>query len=488
MLQEAARRTPEATAVVDGTNSMTYQQYVNAAAGLAQHLVNLDLSGKRIAVLLGNSIDMCIAMFGIHAAGAVAVPMNPLYSASELSQLLNDSQASGVLCDGAARAFTSVHLPDGVHHVVSPTDFDSGFRYWADDCHPLPRPLPEPQQPGSIQYTGGTTGLPKGVVLTHAAIATNISQREALLPTEMAGERLLCVAPLFHVYAMSMCLHNMCYCSGTLYLQERFEPSALLRELESRAITILAGNPTLFSGLMNSEAFGTTDFSSLRYTYSGAAPLPLETLSRWESTTGSPVFEGYGLSEAGPVVSFNPSRGARKPGSVGIAVPGTDIRIAKNGEVQVRGPQLMSGYWQNAEETNQVLIDGWLHTGDLGKLDEDGYLFIRGRLKDMLKVSGFSVFPREIEEVLHQHEQVVEAAVVGRADAHRGEVPVAFVVCDRQPEIAELLDHCRARLASYKVPSQCYLAEALPRTGPGKVDKQALAEEARRRGQNPQPE
>lgn len=478
MLADADRQAPHAVAITDGRHSINYQQYASAAAGLATHLLELGLAGRRVAVMLGNSVDMCIAMFAVHAARAQAVPLNPLYSSAEVTNILKDCEASCVVCDAEAETRVGSDLSSSGLPVVSTTEFDLGFRNWMDKRHPLPTPFPEADQVGSVQYTGGTTGMPKGVELTHGAIAVNISQREALLPTQPQEERLLCVAPLFHVYAMSMGLHNMCYCRSTLVLLRRFDSSQLLTALAQLGITLLAGNPTLFSGLMRDDKFATTDFSKLKLSYSGAAPLSLETLTRWESITGSPVLEGYGLSEAGPVVSFNPIHGLRKPGSVGLAVPDTQLRIEPNGEIRVRGPQLMKGYLNNPEETSAALVDGWLHTGDLGALDEDGYLFIKGRLKDMLKVSGFSVFPREIEEVLHQHEQIVEAAVVGLADSHKGEVPVAFFVAKVPFDQDVLLEHCRARLASYKIPARFHCLDALPKTGPGKVDKQLLTRQA----------
>jgi long-chain acyl-CoA synthetase len=243
------------------------------------------------------------------------------------------------------------------------------------------------------------------VNLTHATVSINISQREALLPVRRDGVRLLCVMPLFHVYAAAMCLHNMVYALGTLIVLPRYSPEAVLELQQSEHINIFAGSPTLFISLLTHADFSRTDFSSLELSYSGSAALPEELLRRWESATGVPVIEGYGQSEAGPVISFNPLHGTRKPGSVGIPVPDTEVQVVdleqgsrpltvgEKGEIRLRGPQLMTQYRNLPQETAQALRDGWLYTGDIGEFDADGYLYIRDRKKEMAKVSGFNVFP-----------------------------------------------------------------------------------------------
>ena len=272
-----------------------------------------------------------------------------------------------------------------------------GLTEWANGPSlALPQPLPEPDRIATLQYTGGTTGRSKGANLTHRSIAVNISQREALVPVPRDGQRLLCVMPLFHVYAVAMCLHNMVYAGGTLVIVPRYTPDAVFDLIEQERITIFAGSPTLFIGLMAHPRFGSIDFSRLDASYSGSAALPEELLRRWEAATGAPVIEGYGQSEAGPVISFNPLQGQRRPGSVGVPVPGTDVQIVdldegdarccgvgEKGEIRVRGPQVMSGYRNLPEETAATLRGGWLYTGDIGEVDSDGYLFIRDRKKEM---------------------------------------------------------------------------------------------------------
>ena len=339
----------------------------------------------------------------------------------------------------------------------------------------LPAPLPFPGDLATLQYTGGTTGRAKGVNLTHASIAINVSQREAVMSTRAEAERVLVLTPLFHVYAMSMGL-------------PQYRPELALAALARHRITLLAGSPTIFHGLLSHPDFHNTDLSALTLCTSGASALPETTLARWEAATGCPICEGYGQTEAGPVIAFNPRRGMRKAGAVGLPVPRTDVEIVdveigrhrlapgEPGEIRVRGPQVMTGYRGRPEETREALRDGWLYTGDIGVIDSDGYLAIRDRKKDMVIVSGFNVYPREVEDVLYRHPAVAEVAVVGRPDAHKGERLCALVVpqVGATPQSAELVAFCAQHLARYKVPSDFALVADLPKTAVGKIDRKAL--------------
>ena len=350
-----------------------------------------------------------------------------------------------------------------------------------------------------MQYTGGTTGRSKGVNLTHGAVAVNISQREGLLPTGRDGERILCAMPLFHSYALAMGLYLSANCGGTLVILPRYRPQELLRALVAEKITIFPGSPTIFNSLMAHEAFAETDFSHVHTCYSGSAPLPAETLKRWEEAVGCPVLEGYGQTEAGPVLTYNPVHGVRKPGSVGIVLERTEVQVVdtqsgtrvlpagERGEIRARGPQIMSGYRNLPHETAEALRDGWLYTGDIGEFDADGYLFIRERKKDMVIVGGYNVYPREVDDVLFMHPAVQDAASVGAPDVYRGEVVRSFVVLRAGATACEedLLAHCAENLAKYKVPVSIALLDALPKTTVNKTDKNALRERVRR--ENPGP-
>jgi long-chain acyl-CoA synthetase len=302
----------------------------------------------------------------------------------------------------------------------------------------------------------------------------------------------LVVTPLFHVYAVAMGLYLAAQARGTLVVAARFQAEAVLETIARERITLLAASPTVLVGLLASEAFARADLSSLRLVTSGAAALPEATLARWEAATGCPIVEGYGQSEAGPVLAYNPRHGVRKVGTVGLPLPRTEIEIVDlatgrvaqpvgvEGEIRARGPQLMRGYRARPEETAEALRDGWLHTGDIGAFDADGYLRICGRKKEMAIVAGFNVYPREVEEALCTHPQVREAAVVGVPDAYRGEALVASVVAapGAAIEAETLLAWLAERLVRYKVPQAIRVVEALPKTGVGKVDKAALRSEA----------
>jgi len=485
MLQQAAREAGEREALVCEGERLTYADYQSCAAGFAAELAQLGATGERVAVLMGNAIDLCIALFGTHAAQAVTVPLNPLYTERELRQILADAQPHVLIHDANSAAVAAPLAAElGIPHVIRIGEGGRRLTVWRGKGLTLP-PLPQPDQIGCVQYTGGTTGRSKGVILSHRAMATNVSQREAILPTRTRTERQLCVMPLFHTYANSMCLLNMAACQGTLILVPRYNADTLLKLLVDEHITIFAGSPTLFTNLMNSEGFAAADFSKLHVSYSGSSALPEALFKRWEEATGAPVVEGYGQTESGPVISFNPLNGVRKPASVGVPLPQTEIQIVdlvsgetvlpvgERGEIRLRGPQVMNGYRNLPEETANTLRGGWLYTGDIGEFDADGYLYIRDRKKEMLKVSGFNVFPREVEEVLYAHPMVSEAAVIGLPDAKKGERVLSYVVLRRDAVIdaAALLDYCRKQLAGYKVPSEILIVDALPKTKVGKADK-----------------
>ena len=453
MLAAAAAARPGAEALLCAGRRFTYLDYWRAVAGFARALG--DRRGQRVATRLGNSIEACIAAFGVLASGAQHVPLNPLYTSAELEPILADAEPSAFITE--MRMSMAEDLPS----------------------------RPDPQALALLQYTGGTTGRAKGVNLTHRAIATNVAQREALLPTQEDAERILCVMPLFHSYAIAMGLFLAANCRSTLVILERYRPESCLEAIERERITIFPGSPTLFTSLMAHPRFGATDWSSVRTCYSGSAPLPEATLERWREAVGAPVYEGYGQTEAGPVLAFN-APGRAKAGSVGVAVPETEIQIVdvargerilpagERGEIRARGPQVMQGYRNRALETAEALRDGWLYTGDIGEMDADGFLYVRARKKDMVIVGGYNVYPREVEEALSAHPAVAEAAVVGGPDAYWGEALHAYVALRGSATSAQLLEHCRSRLARYKIPATLEILDALPKTTVGKLDKPAL--------------
>ncbi len=498
MLADAAERAAGATALVCGDKRLSYAGYLRCVAGFARELVALGARGSRVALVCGNSLDMPVAMFAVHAAGAQAVPINPTYTARELSHILADAEPVIVVYDEDVAATVEPLLGALriAHAIMIGGKNGRSLDAWKDEAAlALPEPLRSPDALATLQYTGGTTGLPKGVNITHAQMAVNISQREAALPMRADDERILCMMPLFHVFAVAMCLHLGAYCRGRLVIMPRYKPDLLLRLLEQERITRLPAGPTVFIGLLGHEAFGRTDFSSLRSAYSGSAPLPEETIKRWREATGTPILEGFGQTEAGPVLTYVRDGGPFKAGSVGSALPLTEIQIVdvetgakvlgtgELGEIRARGPQIMSGYRNRPEETAEALRGGWLYTGDIGEIDAEGYLTIRDRKKDMAIVGGYNVYPREVDEVLFAHSGVKEAAAAGVPDPYYGETIRAYVVPREGTQLSaeELLAYCRQNLAPYKVPSKICLVPELPRTAVGKVDRkilrQRLAEE-----------
>lgn len=494
MLDHTVAEFAELEALVLDDQVLNYRELRACALGLARLLQERAPAGSRVATVLGNSLVAAIAPYAICAFGGVQVPLNPLYTPRELGYILQDAAPALVLVDDAL-ADTVRPLVAAGTAVMTSSQVAAQLAAWRQDASLQHARLQaaDPEALALIQYTGGSTGRPKGVLLSHRALIANIAQREALLPVARGIERLLCVMPLFHSYGMAMGLFLCGYAGATLVLQGGYHPQRLLQAIGQHRITLFPGSPTLFVGLMACEDFAATDWRRVHTCYSGSAALAAETLQRWEAATGSRVYEGYGQTEAGPVLSFNPAAGPCKIGSVGIAAPLTEIDIVdvesgtrvlpvgERGEIRARGPQVMSGYWQLPQETQEALRDGWLYTGDIGEFDDEGYLYIRDRKKDLVIVGGYNVYPREIEEVLYTHPAVSEAAVVGQPDAYRGEVLRAFVAL-REGQAAsaeELLEYCRQRLAKYKIPAALDILEGLPKTAVNKIDKKPLKERVR---------
>ncbi|MCC6009347.1 MAG: AMP-binding protein [Rhodobacteraceae bacterium] len=485
MLAEAAGTAPDREALVCGAVRLSYAAYAGAVEGVARLLVGAGAGpGTRVALILPNGPDLAIGIYAAMATGAQAVPLNPAYTLHELGPILEDAAptitlAAPALAARLAPLMARLHLPEAL--AVGP----GGLRLdeVAGDADGLP--LPPGDGLGLLQYTGGTTGRPKGVESRHSAFALNVSQRDALVPTRLDAERTLIMTPLYHVYATAMGLYLAAHARGTMVLLPSYSAEAALEAVERERITFFAGSPTIYHGLLNSPALERTDFATLECCFSGSAALPEATLAAWARATGASICEGYGQTEGGPVLATNPRSGPHKPGSVGVAVPGTELRIVdpadpardlpagEVGEILARGPQLMEGYRNRPEETAEALRGGWLHTGDLGCLDSEGYLSIRDRKKDMVVVSGYNVFPREIEEALLSHPAVHEAAAFGLPHPRKGEVVAARVVAPgADPE--DLRAHLAERLVRYKLPAEIVLVADLPRTPVGKTDKAAL--------------
>ncbi|HMN78501.1 MAG TPA: AMP-binding protein [Burkholderiaceae bacterium] len=495
MVFAAARAHPAAAALTCGDERLDYRGYAAAVERLATELRDRLPAGSRVLTVLGNSIDACIAHFAVLAAGAQLVPVNPLYTSRELAYLLADAAPAGVIADAALRERLAPLLRAaaiGWTIWVGPQDrrlFADGDIAATAGSNPA-SPI-SPDTLALLQYTGGTSGHPKGVKLTHGALLANVAQREAMLPTrDRPAQRILCVMPLFHSYAIAMGLYLAAHCAGELVILPAYRREELFDLVERHRITIFPGSPTVYVGLMEHPRFAAVDWSSVHTCYSGASALPAAVLQRWQQAVGVPILEGYGQTEAGPVLTYNGPALPVKAGSVGLPLAATEVQVVdvdtgsrvlprgERGEIRARGPQIMQGYRNLPEASADALRDGWLYTGDVGEFDDDGYLYIRDRKKDLVIVGGYNVYPREVEEVLSWHPDVVEVAVVGAPDAYRGELVHAFVVL-RTPDAVDapaLARYCSDKLARYKVPAAFHLVDGLPKTGANKLDKKVLKE------------
>lgn len=492
MLADAGANAPQAEALVCEGRTLAYGEYVRCVGGFATELAGLGARGGRVALICGNSIEMAVAMFAAHAAGAQAVPVNPIYTPREMRHILDDSDPVAVVYDAEVGPQVEPLIEElSIPHGIAVGEGARLLDTWRDDSAArLPEPLPRPDEFATLQYTGGTTGLPKGVNITHGQMAINLSQREVALPTKLDDECVICIMPMFHVFAVSVCLHLTVQCRGRMVILRRYRPDLVLETVEKECVTCLPAGPTVFNGLLAYEGFEKTDFSSLRSALSGSAPLPENTMKQWQDATGCPIFEGYGQTEAGPVLTFIYNGRKIVAGSVGDPLPLTDVEIVdvetgtkvlaagEQGEIRARGPQIMSGYRNREAETAEALRDGWLYTGDIGEFGADGYLYIRDRKKDMVITGGYNVYPREIDEVLYAHPDVLEAAAVGIPDDYRGEVIKAYVVPRPGADLTEaaLMDYCAGELAKYKIPAKFEIVTEILKTTVGKIDKKALRE------------
>lgn len=531
-LINAANHHPNHPAVHFLGKILTYRELHENAVNLAYGLLSLGIAkGDRVAIMLPNCPQAVAAFYGVLLAGGVVVQTNPLYVERELEHQLADSGAVAVITVDLLYARLSRvrgkqpesgPLPQLKHAII--TSIKDGLPFPKNLLYPLKQrkegfradipygsfgvvsykkllaakhtdmSLPDSAKGSdlaALQYTGGTTGTPKGVMLTHRNLVANTIQISTwCYKAEDAKERFLAALPLFHVFGLTVLMNMSVLRAGTLILLPRFEVETVLQTINQQKPTIFPGAPTMYVALIHHKSAAKIDFSSINVCVSGSAALPLEVQEKFEALTGGRLVEGYGLSESSPVTHANPVWEKRKIGTIGIPFPDTDaavidpesgerLPIGELGELIVRGPQVMRGYWNKPAETDQVLRDGWLHTGDLATMDKDGYFTIMDRIKDVIIAGGFNIYPREVEEVLFEHPAVREAAVIGVKDEYRGETVKAFIVFKEgwQVSSSQLDRWCRERLASYKVPHHYSFRETLPKTMVGKVLRRKLQEE-----------
>jgi long-chain acyl-CoA synthetase len=499
MLARAAAQQPDKTAVIFRDQRTTYRELNERANQIANALIRLGIQpGDRVGLYMHNVPLFMEAYYGILKAGASVVPMNVLYKAGEVEYILNDSGARALLTFGpfAQVALAAAANASELRHVVvaAPQELP-GALVWRTVIAEAPTNDPgvvvHPEQIAVICYTSGTTGRPKGAMLSHRNLLSNCEQGMAIPQFATRPDDVVWLAlPLFHIYAMNVGMNLAVMNTASMVVIERFEPQSSLEAIQKYRCTVLYGAPPMFVAWAQLPNLADYDLSSLRLISSGAAALPVPVLERFKALSGVDISEGYGLSEASPVVSTNVAGPVIKPGTAGPALPGVEVKIVdeqgreiprgESGELICRGANIMLGYWHQPEATAETLRDGWLHTGDIATMDEDGYITIVDRKKDMINVSGFNVYPREVEEVLFRHPAVADASVVQYPDPYQGESVMAFVVLkqDERATESEIIEYCRSQIATFKCPRRVVFRDALPKNNTGKVLRRELREQA----------
>ncbi len=523
-IDNSAQRFPDKAALSFYGKDMSYAELEEQTMRFASALARLGVKkGDRVAVMLPNVPQCVIAYYGVLRLGAVVVMTNPLYVSREIQVQMADS--------GAETMITLDFFYPRIKKILKETPLKNVILTSIRDALPwllsLLYPLKAMRQgqwikikkeppiydmkdlmlkasaddkgititgddPALLQYTGGTTGVPKGVMLSHRNLVVNALQCRNWMPALKEGEEVfLSVIPFFHVYGMSTCMNMALYIGGTLALLPRFVTKDVLKVIEKKRPTLFMGVQAMYLAINKAPDIETRDLSSINVCISGAGPLHDEVQREFEALTGGKLVEGYGLSEASPVTHANPIDGKRKRGSIGLPIADTDAKIVdiatatktlavgEIGELLVKGPQVMQGYWQHEAETAAVLRDGWLHTGDMARMDDEGYFYIVDRKKDMIKTKGENVYPREVEEILFKHPKIEEAVVAGLPDQFAGEIIKAYVVLKtgESVEEEEILEFCREDLSAFKVPKYIEFRSELPKTIIGKVLRRVLIQE-----------
>lgn len=526
LFENSMARNADRPAFINMGETMTFRQLderSRAFAAYLQHQLKLQ-KGDRVALMMPNLLQYPVALFGILRAGMVVVNINPLYTPRELEHQLNDSGASAmVIVSNFAHTLEKVVFNTPVKHVILTRMGDQlsaakgtlvnfvvkyikrlvpkyhlpdaiSFRSVLQQGKQMPYVRPELDRGdlAFLQYTGGTSGVSKGAMLTHRNLLANLTQIRAAYGSLLhEGNDLVVTAlPLYHIFALLVnCLLFVEMGGQNLLITNPRDIPGMVKELARHPFTVFSGVNTLFNALLNNDDFHRLDFSTLHLSVGGGAPVQQTVAERWEKLTGNHLLEGYGLTESSPLVTGNPYDTEQYTGSVGLPIPSTEVRIVDEqgndvalgdaGELWIRGPQVMKGYWNQPDETAAVLKDGWLATGDIVTSDAQGFLQIVDRKKDMILVSGFNVYPNEIEDVIVRHPDVIEAAAVGVPNELSGEAVKVFVV--RRPGSAlnadALIAHCRRYLTGYKVPRQFEFRDELPKSNVGKILRRELRDE-----------
>jgi long-chain acyl-CoA synthetase len=523
-LDRVAQKHPQRKAIVFNNWKITYQKLKDLSQTVAANLRSYGLSpGDRVAIMLPNLPQTIIAYWGVLRAGGTVVMTNPLYMEKEMIHHFTDSQAKFLITLDLLWPKISGLMPRFPLSRVFITSIPDCLRFPLTLLYNLKirreKKMPDVAYDGqkvipwkklvkkgevfikytpnpkndlaALQYTGGTTGVSKGVMLTHYNLSANVKQAVTMLHEVGPENTVLGLLPYFHIYGLTVCVNFATAIGATLAPYPKFVPRDVLKAIQKVKPTIFPCAPAVFIALLQQKDIDKFDLSSINYCVSGSAPMPVEVIERFNKMTGAEIIEGYGLTEASPITHLNPLRGKRKYGSIGLPFPDTDAAIVdmelgtvklppgKIGELIIKGPQVMKGYWNRPDETAGAIRNNWLYTGDIAYMDEQGYFYIVDRKKDLILTGGYNVYPREIDEVLYEHPKVKEAVSVGIPSETRGEVIKAFVVPKQGKNLtkAEIISFCREKLAGFKVPKQVEFRAELPKTIVGKVLRRALREE-----------
>jgi long-chain acyl-CoA synthetase len=504
-LLETAKKFADKPAYFFMGQQSTYAELDEAIQKFASGLEKLGIKqGDHIALLLGNSPHFIISLYGALRLGVTVIPVNPIYTADEIGFILNNGDVKALVAlDLALPVAEKMHtlLPRIEHYIFCETKPNNLVQSEIENLTVYAKmksfteviasgelsfqgPMLKDEDVAIILYTSGTTGKPKGAMLTHKNIYSNAKDVGDYLKMNQE-DRVVTVLPMFHVFCLTVVLNAPLLSGATLLIVPKFSPKEVFSVIKKHTATVFAGVPTMYNYLYQYPDGDPNDLESLRLCISGGASLPVALLKNFEKKFNVVISEGYGLSEASPVTSFNPLDRPRKPGSIGTSILrvenkivdelGQDVPIGAVGELIVRGPNVMKGYYKMPEETQAAIRDGWLHTGDMARMDEEGYFYIVDRKKDLIIVGGYNVYPREVEEVIYNHPDVVEVAVVGVPDPNQGEAVNAYVV-SKNPVLTweQLQEYCREHLAKYKVPTTIEFIDELPKNTTGKILRRAL--------------
>ncbi|KOO52405.1 AMP-binding protein [Viridibacillus arvi] len=529
-LTRASSKTPSKVAIHFMGKDITYKELYESSLKFANYLVSIGIEkGDRVAIMLPNCPQGVIGYFGVLYAGGIVVQTNPLYTEREIEYQMKDSGAKvilslDILYPRIAKVIKDTHL----EHVIITAIKDYlpfpknlvypfiqkkqyGFKVTVEHSgsnhlfteimrvsttEPITLNFNIEEDIALLQYTGGTTGYPKGVMLTHKNLIANVQMCSVWMSECIPGEEVIMgVLPFFHVYGMTTVLLLSVMRGDKMVLLPKFDVETTLKTIQKQKTTLFPGAPTLYIGLLNHPDIAKYNLSSIKACMSGSAPLPIEVQDKFEKITGGKLVEGYGLTETSPVTHCNFIwHNERVKGSVGVPWPNTDaailqvdstkpLPIGEIGEIAVKGPQVMKGYWNRPEDTEMAMRDGWFLTGDLGYMDDKGYFYVVDRKKDIIIAGGFNIYPREIEEVLYEHEAVQECVALGVPDPYRGETVKAFIVLKEGMKVTEeeFNKYCRENLAAFKVPRIYEFRNELPKTAVGKILRRTLQDEDKER-------